>query len=171
MSEEDQKSSLPDNISRTNIDVNPNTEAAASDDMVGGIPRELGELLARQEFYSGPYPPPEFIKAFEEIREGLGASVMDEYLEEGRHRRSEATRRREQNYRATIVSYIVLVLIVAIVMTGVWHALDTGYGWVAALMGTATIIVIAVVSITRRTDGIAEILSTLPWNKKTDLPG
>ena len=177
--------SRPDNTSKNvesvdDTDANSMTKSQSDSEEIDSNPldsepEDLASFLrfvSRREShsYSGNlvFLPPQLMKEYEELKPGMVDEMWDETKKGLEEQRLENARRHQLNIERSRRSDIVLrqnfylpIILTILVMSGVIIALFLDFPYVATAMGSLTLVVIAIVAITRKVDGVAGVVKAL----------
>lgn len=99
----------PSLIEKNHENKNPDIEVVEQLEQLSECTKE--ELVATLEMYSGPIPHPDILKKYEDIFPGAAKAIIENGIEESRHRRSLEDNRQKRRGRLAWLTLIALLLI------------------------------------------------------------
>lgn len=132
------------NLPKTNKD-NTQKQISKNDqeiiDQVKKLPlseKQQEDIIATMEMYSGPIPHPKILAGYQALYPNAAKKIIENGLDESRHRRHLETARQKRRGRLAWASMILLVIVCLIFMIGSFYLILRGHQIIGSIFGATS---------------------------------
>lgn len=110
-------------------------------DKVEALPQdEREQMMETLEMYSGPIPHPRILKGYEELYRGSAREIIENGIEESRHRRNLESRRQDRRGHLAWATLIGITIITALFIAGSFYLILNDHEIIGSIFGGGSFI-------------------------------